>query len=92
MPYDVPFDTHHTPSGTWSDCKPYGAEAELEALLLIKGEDCQVTKPPQCALEALRSPATRCGSACGPVELQSELNSNFFTGIPGLSSAVTTES
>ena len=46
-------------TGYWADCKPFGADATLDSLLMKSGEECDLNAISPGQLEALRPPDYR---------------------------------
>jgi uncharacterized protein YegL len=67
-------------TGYWADCKPFGADATLDSLLMKSGEECDLNAISPGQLEALRPPDYRCALTGGSfaAEVQQESASNFL--------------
>jgi len=71
-------------TGSWADCKPFGARAVLEDLLLKSGEEGWSSDMDATELEALRPPANRCGSdGVSTTAVSTTADFNFVTKLPG---------
>ena len=69
-------------TGYFADCRPAGVTETIEALLMKSGEACSLDPISAHALEALRPAPFRCGATSA--EVIKEIQSNFFSGIPGV--------
>ena len=76
----IPLDT--TSTGYWADCKPFGASAVLEDMLMQSGEECSLRPLEAAALQALRPPEFQCDITVDASALQAEKSSNFHNGLP----------
>merc|ERR1719409_464551 len=65
-------------TGYWADCKPFGANATLDSLLMKSGEECDLNALSANQLEALRPPDYRCATGTPAAEVEQESASNFL--------------
>jgi hypothetical protein len=70
----------------WADCKPFGARAVLEELLLKSGEECSAKDLDPCELEAIRPAGKKCGlpATCNGAVLAAAEANNYRAGLPGI--------